>query len=609
MSSLFKKNAYHVLGLDIGSNQRVIKKRADEIIRFLKIDKEQEYETDLPILKATRTEASVKESVQKLTSPTKRIKEYFFWFDINDSLDKKALQYVRENKLKSAIDIWLQKGKKDNASALVAKKNLAILVCLSLIENDTQAKLKSSIGLWEEIVKSDKFWVHFTKVYKLNDETGISDGAIEEFRLEVIDDLSDFYAELSSKHGNNSYYSEFAKKFKARGQRIEQEVLGPIYESINETSELLRKLNISEDEIFSEDEARELKRLSDVLSENFDKLKGYGLYDESKSKTMRDAAAEAIRTVSIDLYNNLNESAIPAALLKTALSIAGTAGTKSKINKDIDIVTKNISDEKLIRSVNKLIEEEKFEEALEKSEELAKHSKDQDQKNFFYNRIRLCVASIAVRDYKIANDNLDNKQMNLAAQKFEDTKSFIKKYIEYFNYDQDSVDKFVSDLEVRASGINADNVSGIDEYRNNTVNSLKENFSEEEFGGAILIILVDCYIYGAFAIVMQEALRKKRNKNIIGWSIAIGVFIVIVLFGGSSSSTDSDSTGSSSSSSAYDTCITEMEALKTKLDSIEAQMKTFENADNDAAYNQLVPQQNQLVTQYNEKIKTCKNLR
>jgi len=607
MALLFKKNAYHVLGLDIGASQRDIKKRADEIIRFLKIDEEQEYETDLPILKATRTEASVKEAIQKLTSPFKKIKEYFFWFDINDADDKKALGYIKDNKLKDARDIWLEKGSKDSASALVAKKNLAVLICLSLIEEDSQQKLTSSLRLWDEVINSDRFWTHFTKIYELNDDTGASHSTIEEFRNNVVNDLSDFYTDLSRKHGS-TYYSEFAKRFAAKGQRIQQDVLDPIYEVINDTSEALRSLNISEDQIISDNEVKDLKRLATTLSENFNKLKELGLYDDSRSKTMRDKAAEAIRVVALDLYNNLNESAKPAALLNMAVKLAGTGGLASKLNGDIAQMRENISNEKIIIPINNLIEAEKFEDALQKSESLAeKHSKSKDLLDFFHSRIRLCVTAIAMRDYTAANKEFENKHEETAAQQFISVRNFIQQYLQYFDYNHKGVQEFIEELETRVANMDITKASQIDEYRNNAVNSFRETFGDEQFEGTLLIILMDCYIYAAVAEIIPKLRRKKMIKNVL-WVIGIGVIILIsALSSGSDSSTSTG--GSGSSNSAYNQCVAEYNSLKSQLSSVEASMNSYNAAGDIDNYNALVPQQNNLVREGNAKATECNNLR
>ena len=110
------------------------------------------------------------------------------------------------------------------------------------------------------------------------------------------------------EQNDNDIMLAFSKSFTAKGERIQKNVLDPVFESIHAASVRLEKLNISEDEQFTADEVDELKELIDGLRRDFMKFQKIGFYDDSQARIMRDRAASAIRTVTLDLYNNLNES-------------------------------------------------------------------------------------------------------------------------------------------------------------------------------------------------------------------------------------------------------------------------------------------------------------
>ncbi len=78
MPNSLKNNGYHILGLDTSASQKDIVKRARDLTKFIQIDDIPQYDLDLGIFENFRTEDSVKDSVQKLTSPKKQIKDYFF---------------------------------------------------------------------------------------------------------------------------------------------------------------------------------------------------------------------------------------------------------------------------------------------------------------------------------------------------------------------------------------------------------------------------------------------------------------------------------------------------------------------------------------------------
>ena len=615
MSNLFQDNAYNVLGLDTSASQKEINRRSKEIINLLRIDEEPSYDTDLNLVKAKREEATVKDAVQKLSSPTKRIKEYFFWFDIENDNDEKAVKLLKEQKLDEAVGLWEEPASKETASGFVAKKNLAVLNSLLLLKSGEKKYLTQSIGYWKDILLSDKFWAHFEKLYALNDEIGTSKAALEEFSKSVKNELSDFYTDVSEVHKDRGYFLLFSQVFGVTGQRMQRDVLTPIYEAIHDASEQLRTLNVSEDSIISEDEIKTIKALLRKLQDNFGKLKELGLYGDSQSKTMRDKAAEAIRTVALDMYNNLYESAKPAALLEAANRIVGTAGTKQKIERDIKQIKKNVANEKIIKPINDLMEEERFVEALDLIEEQKKkHTSDTDLNEYFNARIKWCVTGIASKDFKECMEQFNKKRFAEAERNFFGLRDFVLSYLSYFDIDRSSVDGVLNRIsELTASGkINLDNLQA---YRNKIIDEAPESF-KEQFEELILIVLVDSSIYGHLATHIPTIRRKNTVKKWV-WYIVIGIIILIIAASSSSDSSNNSSSGSSGSStssgsyssSAYDTCKTEYDNLKSQLDNVESRMNSYKAYDDVDNYNALVPQQNSLVNQVNAKASECNGLR
>lgn len=619
MSNLFQDNAYHVLGLDTSASQKDINKRSKEIINLLRIEEEPSYETDLNLVSVNRKENTVKEAAQKLSSPTKRIKEYFFWFDVENDTDEKAVKLLKDQKIDEAISIWAAPANSETAGGFVAKKNLAVLASLLLLKTGQKKYLTQSIGYWKDILLSDKFWPHFEKLYALNDEIGTSKAALDDFTKQATDYLSDFYTDVSEVHKDRGFYSLFSQVFAVKGQRMQENVLSPIYEAIHEASERLRNLNISEDNIISEDEIKTVRQLLRKLQDNFGKLKELGLYNDSQSKTMRDKAAEAIRTVALDIYNNLYESAKPAALLEAASKIAGTTGTKQKLERDLVTIKKNISNEKIIIPINDLLEADKFTEALDKIEALMpKHKDDAELTQYFRTRVAWCVTGIATKDFKECMSQFNNKRFEEAQRNFLGLREFILSYIGYFDIDKASIDGVLSRIEtLTAKGsINLDNIQA---YRNKIIDEAPASF-KEQFEEMILIVLVDSSIYGNLAMHLP-AIRRRNTIKKWAWWIVIGIVFLIISAASSSddSSTSTDtstspSTGSSSSSgstsnAAYDTCSDEYDSLKGQLDSVEADMKRYEAYDDADSYNALVPRQNSLVRQVNAKATECNNLR
>lgn len=345
MSSTLKNNAYHILGLDTSASERDILKRSKEIINRLKSDDLPSYDLDIGLFENFRTEDSVKDALQRLQASKKQIKEYFFWFQIADSIDEKVLGLFKTKDYLNAIKTWQNASSGQSTKAFFYKKNLAILYCLILSTEDNKNYLKSSLAAWKELIDSDKFWVSFSKIYRLHNEQTASEDVVSEFKKNVVAYLSDIYAELHQVHKDADYINEFQKTFSARGEKVEKSVLGPAYQAINSAVEELEKMEVSKDSKLDKDESETIKRLVAIIQQELNKLIDLGLYDDSQTKIMRDRAANALRSIVLDLHNNLSELDKSGRLLEIATQIAGTESLKNKLSDELAQIHKNISDD------------------------------------------------------------------------------------------------------------------------------------------------------------------------------------------------------------------------------------------------------------------------
>jgi hypothetical protein len=345
MESILKNNAYHILGLDASASQKDILKRSKEIINRLRIDDFPEYSFDIGLFEDFRTENSVKEAVQRLQFPKKRIKEYFFWFQITDETDERAIKSFKEKDYSNAVRTWKEAAENNGAKANLYKKNLAILYFLLLSSEDNKEYLRESLFIWKELIDSDKFWNFFSKIYKLHEGQTASQEIVTEFRKGIVSDLSDLYTELHQIHRCADYINDFQKIFSARGQRVEKTVLVPAYQAINTAVEGLEQMKISEDGIIDKEETEQIKRFVGIIQSELNKLIDLGLYNDSQTKIIRDRVANALRQIVLDLHNNLSELDRSLKLLEVAVQICGTDALKSKLENEVEQIKKNIEED------------------------------------------------------------------------------------------------------------------------------------------------------------------------------------------------------------------------------------------------------------------------
>jgi len=404
MTNSIENNAYRLLGLDTTASQKDILKRYKEIINRLRIDDIPIYDLDLGLPSKMRNESAVEDAFKRLQSAKDNLKEYFFWFQILDKTDERALDCLKNKEFEKAIEIWKDASENKNSTSYFYKKNLALLYCFLILKKHDQAYLKYSISIWHEIINADKFWSAFTKVYGIQKEQTLSSDIISEFKKNAVQQISDIYADLCQHHKNKIYIKEFQEKFGAHGKKTEKDLLTPILESIYEEIKKFQKININENKkentetekvlcdncgadsssIFSwfsfwlcddgtilcnkcrkksrksckkiddlcEHEKRWRKRMKEVyvivssLESKFNELIKMGLYEDPQTKVARDRAAEEIRNIAVTLYNNsfLHEDAIK--LTKTAQKICGTDSFKNKLESDIKTIKKIVESDR-----------------------------------------------------------------------------------------------------------------------------------------------------------------------------------------------------------------------------------------------------------------------
>ena len=520
MSNILKNNAYHILGLDITASQKDILKRSKDIIKYLKINDLPKYDLDLGLFNNFRTEESTNEAIRKLQTPKKRIKEYFFWFQIADNIDEQAFGLIKSKDFENALRVWENVAEKGSIKSFFYKKNLAILNCLLLSINDDKIYLKNSLSIWKELIGSDKFWVVFSKAYNLHDEQTASQTLITDFKEHVASYLADIYTELSEIHQNTDYINQFQEVFSVKGKKIEKDILKPAYRAINEAVEGLEKMNISEDGIIDKKETESIKQFVSKIQSELNKLIDIGLYEDSQTKIMRDKAANAIKTIVLDLHNNLSETDKAISLLNIALKFVGTSSLESKIKQDIKTLEEVKRNTDLVKPVLDLIAGEQYEKALAliKSDR-EKHKSNYELQEFYNNQKKLCISVIAVQRYKRAHDYFDNKQEELAKPLFVEAGKLVYENIDLFNFNKKAIDKILDEIKSNASKVNLRNIDQFDEYRNSFVKLAKEKF-EGQFEETILIILIDSHLFSGLSDLMKKIRHKSSVVNTlytIGW--------------------------------------------------------------------------------------------
>lgn len=623
MSKLFSHNAYNILGLDSSAMQKEITRQAKKLAATLGIEEDVRLANDIDaICKPARTEIAVKHAAERLNSPTKRIQEYFFWFEIDTKDDEHALDLLRANRYDEALELWQTRTDK-NPTAL---HNLAIASSIIFESTGYKKYLKLSLGTWKTLIGSDKFWSHFEKVYNLNDEIGTSKETIVDFRDNLSDQLSDFYSDISNERKDDTMYQAYIVSLGVKSKKVHEEVLSPVFEQIHKSLKELEDINLTDgDTTLSTQDSMLIKRVVKRLDESFQKIKDLGLYDDSDTKSMRDEAAKVINILATKIYNSLGDFKKSLYLYKLALSLAVGPARVSRIKENITIVRQIEESDKVITPINELIEKGSFSEALELINKAAqKDHKNKTLQEYLKMRTQFCVISIATADIKECSVLIEHGKHEEARSLFEGIFDFAYQYVGDFDIDEESLRGDIEWLRQKLESVTANTYNNADSYKQQLIDSSSDIFSDRESNDAIFYeLLMETIIGRRLAELMPSIKRLNSAKNAatgfgrIIWNIIVwGLVILFISWvsgafngNGSNSGDSSGSSSSSSSSSAWKTCSDEYNNLKNQLDNIESEMDNYKTSGNTSAYNNLVPEQNSLVSQVNAKANECNNLR
>lgn len=343
MTTSLKDNAYHVLGLSGAATTKQILQRSNEIVQRLKIDDVPDYELDIPAFKNNRTEEAVKDALRRLQAPKSRLREYFFWFRIADDLDKEAARHLTQKDFDQAIAVWQSASEEQSGSGLSHRRNLALALTISLLQGaDPVGRIESSLSTWASLLNSPQFWKAFGDDYKRDAEL-LSEEAISEFQGNAASDLSDIYAEIQEVRGGGNFVYRFQQLFNARGKKIEENILNPVFHAVQTAIEQLEQVKLGETDQYDSAKSSQLKGPVAAIQAELNKLIDAGLYDDSTTKLLRDRAATALRSVVIDIHNHHNDIDTASRLLQFADKIAGTESLKALLKNDLEQIQKNLS--------------------------------------------------------------------------------------------------------------------------------------------------------------------------------------------------------------------------------------------------------------------------
>lgn len=565
------ENYYHILWLDATATQKQIDKRWKEILKYLAIWDNPDYvEVDFPFTKKYRNETFVKDALNGLRNPKIRLQHIFFWINLETQEDKDILITIQKwNYVEAISEIKKLKNLRNKAifyTLLLSQEEL-----ISLIGKEKVYSLSvETIDLWHANLTDDKKWSNFKKSFYLYDDISTNEDLIQDLKKNADKILADLFFDISKIINSSEVTKYFTETFHVKGTRIHSKS-EEIYLELGKISEKLENIKVSDDWVFDDTEKSQINIWIEEGKKLIADLSELGLGKDSKTVIMQDKLTLSIRTIALDLWNNLdNQNKSGVNYIKEALQIVWTEGLKSKLEDDLNTMNGEMKFSDSFKKIIKNIEWDEPEKALEEinkiEAEIAWSSKE-----WLMKLKKRAVFDLIGSKFIKAKKLFEDKNFSESISLFGEVEKLVKQHLEVFDWINpegltDVVNEIREDLEWIKNGSYAtDSVfNKIDTTRSNIL----EKLSEQDW--YLVIFYIDSITYG---FISKISLNKNNNISSGGWFlIIIGLVIWIpwliwILWENSSNNSTSPSTSSYSSPQFDLSDITTTSPINTKSES------------------------------------------
>src|SRR5437868_3993076 len=110
---LFRTNAFRITGMSVDATARDLAKHAEKLKVLAELGQDPQPNAAFP-LRPPPTLEDIRDAIQKLKDPEKRLIEEFFWFwpqNFGESGADAAIQALQRGDLPVAADMWMSKRK------------------------------------------------------------------------------------------------------------------------------------------------------------------------------------------------------------------------------------------------------------------------------------------------------------------------------------------------------------------------------------------------------------------------------------------------------------------------------------------------------------------
>lgn len=217
---MFRANAFRITGLPVDATTREITKHADKLKMMEELGQGKSAHTGAFALTPPPSVDQIRDAIQGLRDPERRILDEFFWFwpeEFGSSAHDPAIQALAGGDRETALEIWTLKETSPTAG-LTAMHNVAVLWQLVALEweeyagqeqvdDERRRKIegywRNAFKRWDLLAVDDLLWERVSARVKQIDDPRLTTGFVRKMRATLPHALDKINAELAVRYAES----------------------------------------------------------------------------------------------------------------------------------------------------------------------------------------------------------------------------------------------------------------------------------------------------------------------------------------------------------------------------------------------------------------------
>lgn len=366
---LFRKNAFRITGLPVDATVREVSKHADKIKMLVELGQDPHTQSAALPIKPPPSLDEIREAIQKLKDPEKRLIDEFFWFwpeEFGQSQSDPAIRALTIGDLETAAQIWGAK-EEQPTGGIVAKHNLALVFHISALDwenysvkNEIEAERRQKISdywqgtfkRWERLATDERFWEIVTARIRQLNEPNLPTGFARRMRATLPEALDKINAELAVSFAQAGKID--LAKLHIRFMRETNQGL----DNVEKTAELvlapargrLREQIRRAKDRADKDPRDAANAARELLDQARHTLELFDLFFDKESdlrSELFDEVAELCNQLPITYHKATGDDKTCLEILKAILPFATSMDLRQQIEKNISTLSGNLAFKKL----------------------------------------------------------------------------------------------------------------------------------------------------------------------------------------------------------------------------------------------------------------------